>query len=222
MIDGNKLLSKVDCSRGAPMGRMNISDDPEATVTLFRMHMVEGYDDGGAYWGGDEENPVYAAIGKGFEFYVWANGLNDAKTKLLGSHPDLKIEMTEVNDDFLEGYITAALWSSNDESDESGGNPLDQNYSRDDIAPELMEKMIEDCRKFLEKCGHLITEENMVGRGEMFSQAGHDFWLTRCGHGCGFFDGDWKEPAATILTDVCNEFGECWLTVEEDGKIYGL
>lgn len=223
MIDGNKLLSKVDCSRGAPMGRMTIADNLKATVTLFRMQMVDGdYDVGGAYWGsGDDIPPMYAAIGEGFEHYVRAEGLDDAKTQILESYPDLTIQYTEINDDFLNGYITAALWSTNDDSDEDGGEPLDQNYSQDDISSELMEKMREDCRKFLAQCGHLITEENHIDKQELFAHAGHHFWLNRCGHGTGFWDGGWAKPAATILSDACEEFGECWLTVD-DGKIYGL
>ena len=36
--------------------------------------------------------------------------------------------MTIVQEKFLKGYLTAALWSSNDESDESGGQALDKNH----------------------------------------------------------------------------------------------
>ena len=36
---------------------------------------------------------------------------------------------------FLESYLTTALWSSNDESRPDGGDPLDSNYSIEDIAP---------------------------------------------------------------------------------------
>jgi len=222
MIDANTLLSDVGSSRGAPMGRRNIEDNPKATVTLFRMRMVDDcYDVGGAYWG--MGNPMYAAVGEGFEFYQRAESLAAAKTELLNSYPDLNIKMTEVNDDFLAGYIEVALAFTNDESDESGGDPIDQNYSADDISPELMKKMVEDCQNFLHQCGHLITDENCLYKGcSAMSYAGHDFWLTRCGHGCGFWDGDWAEPAATTLTEVSQgeDFGECWLEVGDDGKIY--
>lgn len=46
-------LPKVDCSRGAPMGRTRSLTDPEGAVvnvSLVRMDK-EGYDTGGAYWG---------------------------------------------------------------------------------------------------------------------------------------------------------------------------
>jgi hypothetical protein len=51
--------------------------------------------------------------------------------------------------------------------------------------------------------------------------AGHDFWLTRCGHGSGFWDGDWKEPAASKLTDAAHAYGNADLYVGDDGRIYG-
>ena len=39
-------------------------------------------------------------------------------------------------DEFLDAYVTAALWSTNDNADDSGGEPLDLNYDASDIAPE--------------------------------------------------------------------------------------
>jgi hypothetical protein len=50
--------------------------------------------------------------------------------------------------------------------------------------------------------------------------AGHDFWLTRNGHGAGFWDGDWTEPAATILTNAAKAFDECNLYLGDDQAIH--
>lgn len=49
-------LPRVDCSRGAPMGRHDFMDDhtaPGRRFTLLRVPMIDGgaYDEGGAYWG---------------------------------------------------------------------------------------------------------------------------------------------------------------------------
>jgi hypothetical protein len=115
-------------------------------------------------------------------------------------------------DDFTRAYIEAALWSTNDESDEQGGEPLEKNYSASDIAPETMEKMIADAADFQERFGELYSDS---------SQAGHDFWLTRIGHGAGFWDGDYPEPEATKLTDASKEYGEFYLYIGDDGMIYG-
>ena len=41
-------------------------------------------------------------------------------------------------DAFTTAYIEAALWSSMDNADEQGGEPLDANYDIEDIAPEAI------------------------------------------------------------------------------------
>lgn len=93
----------------------------------------------------------------------------------------------------------------------------------EDLAPEALARMIEDCRVFQSNNEHLLTEENLPrcpGECSVTEYAGHDFWLTRNGHGAGFWDGDWKEPAATILDKATEAFGECNLYVGDDGKLY--
>jgi len=50
--------------------------------------------------------------------------------------------------------------------------------------------------------------------------AGHDYWLTRNGHGAGFWDGDWPEPYAAQLDDSAHAYGTVELYVGDDGKIY--
>lgn len=223
MTDHNTLLSDVSSKYGAPMGRDTIEDNPAATVTLFRVRMVDGdYDAGGAYWGGGPGvEPLYGAIGEDFQCFFRANNLALARLHLSQEYPDLTIEDSEVNDDFLTAYIEAALWSSNDESDESGGEPLDQNYQAADLAEETLQTMTEQCRAFLEQVGYLITNDNLIrGRVDCFAQAGHDFWLTRNRSGAGFWDGDWEEEAAKVLTHTCDEFGETYLYIGDDGKIY--
>ena len=115
-------------------------------------------------------------------------------------------------DDFTRAYIECALWSTDDESTEQGGEPLDENYTVEDIARETLARMAADCQAFQEKHGELIGGET--------ERAGHEFWLTRNGHGAGFWDGDWEEPAAKTLTDAAHAFGEFDLYVGDDGKIY--
>ncbi len=214
MLDGNTLLTNVDCSRGAPMGRRTIEDNPNATVVLFRMRMVdECYDVAGAYWGSG--TPIYAAIGEGFQYFVRAKNLDEAKTEILNQYPDLAIQLTEVNDDFVDSYIRAMLWLSLDENED----PLDKNYQSCDISPELMATIQEDCRKFLGKVGHLIVKDNYPASDNPFEQAGYDFWLTRSHSGCGFDDGDWADSAAGFLTIASQQFKELTPFVQ-DGKIY--
>ena len=51
---------------------------------------------------------------------------------------------------FTEQYITTMLWAETDESDESGGVSLDENYSTGDIAPESIKEIEQDCAAFYE------------------------------------------------------------------------
>lgn len=117
-------------------------------------------------------------------------------------------------------YLETALWAETDESDESGGEPLDNNYSLYDIDPESIVGAKKDCDAFYEKAqekiGDVISEIDLT-------DLGHDFWLTRNGHGAGFFDGDYDEFGDTVgddLTQVAKEFGEVYIYVGDDGKLY--
>ncbi len=106
-------------------------------------------------------------------------------------------------DAFTRAYVEAALWSTNDESDERGGEPMDSNYDAWDISPGTLAEMSADCAKFqAENAADLAHRD--AGQG------GHDFWLTRNHHGCGFWDGDWPEEAGERLTDAAKVCGEVY------------
>ena len=122
-------------------------------------------------------------------------------------------------DEFTRHYIICALWAENDQSNEQGGDPLDDNYDIEDIAPECLEAMIADCAKFQEENAKDIAtwEDGQYTAEEM---GGHDFWLTRNGHGSGFWDGDWKKAVGKRLTTASEKFGTVTLYVGDDKKIY--
>lgn len=51
--------------------------------------------------------------------------------------------------------------------------------------------------------------------------AGHDFWLTRNGHGAGFWDrSELDKPTQGRLTKAAHAFGNSDLYVGDDGRIY--
>jgi hypothetical protein len=115
---------------------------------------------------------------------------------------------TTALDEFTRAYVQAALWSSTDDD----GTPLDSKYSIEDIAPSTLEAMVEDCQQFQQQNAEAIQENGDA-------DGGHDFWLTRNGHGAGFWDGDWPENGKT-LTLASKKFGEADLYVGDDGYIY--
>ena len=125
-------------------------------------------------------------------------------------------------------YIVAMLWSTMDESDENGGEPMDANYGFNDLADGVRESIEADVVTFLQAVGHLITEENYIGQGsgeyDVAARAGHDLWLTRVGHGCGFWDGDWESDRHNglegPLTQAANALGDCDPYIGDDGQVY--
>lgn len=115
-------------------------------------------------------------------------------------------------DAVLHHYIIAALWSSVDDDDE----PMDRNYSRDDIAPESIDAMRVDV---VRACRETATLEGVDAWTD--DQFGHDLWLTRNGHGAGFWDREFgTDGLGELLSDVAHELGESTLYVGDDGYLY--
>jgi hypothetical protein len=115
-------------------------------------------------------------------------------------------------DKFTRAYIECALWSSTDTDEEGNIEPMDGLYTEDDLASETLKDIAEECKQFQADNGHLF-----VGQEE---RAGHDFWLTRNGHGAGFWDGDWPDEVGRQLTDASKAWGSCDLYVGDDGYIH--
>jgi hypothetical protein len=132
-----------------------------------------------------------------------------------------KIIIASTDQDFVKAYIKAMLWSTTDNSDDTGGDHLDTNYDESDISPEFMKQIKEDCKDFVDQNFDYISEN--------VARAGHDFWLTRNHHGAGFWDGDWEEEievdgktqsAGDHLTEMSHAYGGVDPYVGDDGKIY--
>jgi len=104
----------------------------------------------------------------------------------------------------LASYIETALWSSTDDEQ----NPLDGLGL--DLLKATEREFRNDCKAFGEQ-----NESHINGQ---WSRAGHDFWLTRNGHGAGFWDGDWPEAAGEALTKASKAFGSVDLYVYR-GKV---
>lgn len=113
---------------------------------------------------------------------------------------------------FFDAYITAALWSSTDEA----GRPLEDNYGPDDIDQASVDKAITEVNDFVkgnEK--DLVDAQNFITE----AQLGHDFWLTREGHGSGFWDEGMGE-LGDRLTKAAKIYGEGNIYVGDDGKLH--
>lgn len=127
------------------------------------------------------------------------------------------LEKVNMSDSFLTGYIECALWSSTDNAYDSGGNPLDSNYDESDLSPECRAEFERECKSFQEANVDDLTAYYATGRD--LEHAGHDFWLTRNGHGTGFWDRGLGELGER-LSKASKVYGSVDLIVGDDGKIH--
>ncbi len=140
-------------------------------------------------------------------------------------------------DAFTQGYIEAALWTSEEQlSEESGRQMSGTGFYRDnnaelqtvlipgdigfsDLAPETVQTMKTECARFhLAACDYLDAA-NKLDSSYTEARAGHDFWLTRNGHGAGFWDRGLGE-IGDKLTKIAKCRRETNLYIGDDGKIY--
>jgi hypothetical protein len=125
---------------------------------------------------------------------------------------------TQAPASFIRQYVRTLLWSTTGDDDE----PLEDSYGIAGIAPEAMAKIQDDCSKFyaaVESMG-IDLDAEILTDDDATEQAAHDFWLTRNGHGAGFWDGDWSEAVEDKLTKLAESFGEAYPYVGDDGMIY--
>lgn len=106
--------------------------------------------------------------------------------------------------EFLTAYVSCLSWADApiEEDPESGFYPLSE---------EAFERAEIECKAFLYRAWSYIEAE---GIANAYDQAGHDFLLTRNGHGVGFWDGDWPKYG-DWLSKISESFGT--LCVWADG-----
>ncbi len=104
-------------------------------------------------------------------------------------------------DAFTRAYLHAAAFTEDPEPGQGEYPEPDE----DQFDPDFVAHAVKDCESFQSAFGDLIVDDP--------DHAGRDFWYTRQGHGCGFWDGDWDEPAASVLDAAASAYGElsdCW------------
>jgi hypothetical protein len=132
-------------------------------------------------------------------------------------------------DTMVDGYVAALLWAgldwslvTEDGKGEDNPIPLDENYDSDDISDEAMDTIRQECEEFYET--HALILDWITTRGPEGcrfygpEQAGIDFYLTRNGHGAGFWD-----RGLGILGDILSAGSKPYGETNEyphEGKIY--
>lgn len=119
-------------------------------------------------------------------------------------------------DDFTLHYLVCALWASTDDD----GNPMDEEYALIDFHPLAIIEARQDCEDF-QQGNELVLRllYRDTHRPYTPEQAGHDFWLTRNGHGAGFWDRGLGDYGA-VLTDAADAYGGSDVYVGDDGSLY--
>lgn len=140
-------------------------------------------------------------------------------------------------DAFTQGYIEALFFTECEPGTDAGSHDpetqsaLHGECGFSDLAPEALASIIADCEAFQASAAYVAAkaawDDTTADEGRLAgfpmneeSQAGHDFWLTRNGHGTGFWDGDWPEPHASQLVAAAKAAGSVDVYLGDDGRIY--
>jgi hypothetical protein len=113
----------------------------------------------------------------------------------------------------LDKYIETALSSSTDTVD---GKDIWLDCGDYELSQAARLEMNLDITAFwaLIRSDEPLFEHTEVVNGNV----AHDFWLTRNGHGVGFWDGDYPE-CGDRLCELTKKFGECNLYISDAGEI---
>lgn len=117
-------------------------------------------------------------------------------------------------DNFTVAYLTAALWTSTDEDD----TPLDSKFSLKNIDVDNLLQVKNDCVEF-QSNNRSLLDKSYKTLNYTDTSAGHDFWLTRNGHGAGYWDRG-LENIGEQLTKAAKDLKESDLYVGDDGKLH--
>jgi hypothetical protein len=128
--------------------------------------------------------------------------------------------MSHPSDRMLAAYIECALWSSVHTVDEDdSGTPFDEVDA--ELADETRVTMARELAD-----GIAMADEAAPNWREFWDdkQFAHDLWLTRNGHGAGFWDRYYGDQEGTrigaALTKVAKSLGSADLYLGDDGMIY--
>ena len=115
------------------------------------------------------------------------------------------IETNKKESEFIAAYLEAVDFTElGVKSPAYIGAEIDEDFLRESVI---------DCLAFYSRIECYLSNDNI-------SQAGHDFWLTRNGHGTGFWDRPeiYGEYKAEMFTKIAESFGEAYAVYDEIGE----
>lgn len=135
-------------------------------------------------------------------------------------------------DEFTQGYVQALFFSEHAPNadyerfgkngnampeDAEGSIPGDAGFT--DLSAEFLAKIKADCERFQAKNYELLRASYECD-GYDAERAGMDFWCSRNGHGVGYSDREELGELADALQTAADAFGQTYVYVGDDGKIY--
>jgi len=90
-----------------------------------------------------------------------------------------------------------------------------ESFSREDIEPDSLIKAYQDIKEFIRLAGDDAVNEAIEENG--YAKLGMDIWLTRNGHGAGFFDHSYENEKQ--LMDAAHALKEVDLYLNDDMKL---
>ncbi len=116
---------------------------------------------------------------------------------------------------FERSALVCLLWC---EKDLDTSEPLDTHHDVSDLHASALASLRDDFKQFLQDNANDLIEAKDT-YGYTLDQAGHDFILSRNGHGAGFFDRGLEE-IGDRLQKAAGDVGSTDAYVGDDGYIY--
>lgn len=110
-------------------------------------------------------------------------------------------------DKIVDDYLACALWTTEEQGDELEDKTIH------DFSPDSRELAKSEIKWFVTIAGDALDDmdDDMIG---------HDIWLTRNGHGAGFWDRGYDDDIEKLLVGLSKELGFTDIYVGDDDLVY--
>lgn len=131
---------------------------------------------------------------------------------------DIKLDIKKI----MISYLECAIWTDEDRLKEENTKGYEGEIKNlipeadltiSNFSDDSKIKAHEDIRLFLKYAGDAVE-------GIDEEQLGHDIWLSRNGHGAGFFDRGYDKDIEKRLMDSAHKIGNVDIYLGDDGLLY--
>lgn len=117
--------------------------------------------------------------------------------------PDYKSAINVI----IDSYLETAIWTEDFDKEVEGKTIYDFSDNARNQAKEEIEWFLKNS---VDMFGSLVFKD------VSYTSIGHDIWLSRNGHGAGFFDRGYEKEISDFLMYLSHELGEIALEVNND------